>query len=121
MQNSRGWTACSEESFFVTRERETRIAGRERTFTAQGWGHIVGGKWTPMFAVSRLQQEKFAVDGIAEGKALFLGTAGDGVEKKFLAIVRILQIPGFAAVGGFVNAGFFAFADGHEVGRSGVK
>ena len=47
--------------------------------------------------------------------------AGDGVEKEFLAFVRVLQSPGFAAVGCFVDARFFAFAAGHDVGSGSVE
>ena len=47
--------------------------------------------------------------------------AGDGVEKEFLAFVRVLQSPGFAAVGRFVDARFFAFAAGHDVGSGSVE
>jgi hypothetical protein len=35
-----------------------------------------------MLAVGGLEQEELAVDRIAQGEALFLGTAGDGVEEK---------------------------------------
>src|ERR1700756_2977898 len=101
MENARGRTACSEENFFVARKCETRIASRKRAFAAQGWGHIVGGKWVPMFAISCLQQEKSTVDGIAKGEAFFCGTAGDSVEKEFFTIVRVLQVPSLAAVSGF--------------------
>src|SRR5919109_4208445 len=115
MKDARGRAACGEENLFFTEECETRIACCEGTFTTQGCGHVVGGKRIPMFAVGRLQQKKFTVDGIAEGKALFFGKASDGVEEEFFAIVRVLQVPGFAAIGGFVDTGFFALADGYEI------
>src|SRR6266704_769896 len=103
------------EKDFVSFERETRIAGGECAFSRQSVGHVVGRKRCPVFAVPRFEQKKLAVDGITEGKALFFGNTSDGVEKELLAIVRVLQFPGFAAVGGFVDAGFFAFAAGHDV------
>src|SRR5690348_5627470 len=115
MKNPGGWTACSEENLFVAGERETRIAGRECAFTAEGRGHIVGGEGIPMFAVRRLQYEEFAIDRIAESEAFFLGAAGDGVEKRLFASVRVLKVPGSAAVGGFVDARLFAFADRYEI------
>src|SRR5689334_1761105 len=102
MEDTRGRTAGGEENFFVAGECETRIAGREGAFAAQSWGHVVGGKGIPVLAVNSLQHKKFAIDRIAEGKALFFGTASDGVEEKFFAIVGVLQVPGFATVGGLV-------------------
>src|SRR6266705_1237549 len=91
------------EKDFVSFERETRIAGGECAFSRQSVGHVVGRKRCPVFAVPRFEQKKLAVDGITEGKALFFGNTSDGVEKELLAIVRVLQFPGFA------------FAAGHDV------
>src|SRR5438876_6731406 len=69
-----------------------------------------------MVTVSRVQQEKFAVDGIAEREAVRFREASDRVEKKLLALIRILKFPRFAAVGRLVDARLFAFATGHQIG-----
>jgi len=75
----------------------------------------------PVLAVSCAQQKKFAIEGIAERKAARFREAGDGVEKELLAFVGVLQFPRYAAVGCFVDAGFFAFAAGHDVGGGDVN
>src|SRR5206468_5833902 len=62
-------------------------------------------------------QEKFAVDGIAKREAASFRVAGDRVEKKLLALVRVLKPPRFAAVGRLVNARLFAFSAGHQIGH----
>src|SRR2546430_13406167 len=70
-----------------------------------------------MLTVSRVQQEKFAVDGIAEREAVRFREASDRVEKKLLALIRILKFPRFAAVCRLVDARLFAFATGHQIGN----
>src|SRR5437879_8708435 len=70
-----------------------------------------------MLAVGCVQQEKFAVDGIAEREAVRFREASDRVEKKLLALIRILKFPRLAAVGCLVDARLFAFAAGHQIGN----
>src|SRR5215472_5240788 len=74
-----------------------------------------------MLAVGGLEQEELAVDRIAQGEALFLGTAGDGVEEKFLAIVREFELPGFAGIGGLVDSGFHTFSARNDIGNRGAE
>src|SRR5207302_7615838 len=116
MKNSSSRTAGAEENLFLAGEHEARIAGSECAFAGQGWRPIVCRERVPVFAIGRLQQEKFAVDGITEGQALFFGKASKGVEKELLAIVGVLKLPGFAAVGSLVDARFVSVAAGHDVG-----
>src|SRR5260370_41692409 len=104
-------TAASEENLLAG-EHEASVAGRKRAFTRQRHWHAAAGQWIPMVAVCRVQQEKFAIDGITKRKAARFRQTGDRVEKKYLALVRGLQVPGLAAVGGFCDTGFFAFALG---------
>src|SRR5436309_1706868 len=70
-----------------------------------------------MLTVNRVQQEKFAVDGIAEREAVRFREASDRVEKKLLALIRILKFPRFAAVCRLVDARLFSFAAGHQIGN----
>src|SRR5882762_7173533 len=74
-----------------------------------------------MLAVLGMEEEKFAVDGIAERRAILLRTASQRVQEKFLALACVLEIPGLAAVARLVNAGLFAFPARHEVGAGGVE
>src|SRR5215467_10639044 len=116
MKNARRRAARGEEDFSFSQQRETGIAGSKCAFSTQSRGPIVSGKRIPVFAVRCSHQKELAFDGIAENKTLFFREAGDGVEKKLFANVRVLQTPRLAAVGGFVKAGFVAFAAGHDVG-----
>src|SRR6266436_260731 len=70
-----------------------------------------------MLAVGGAEEPELAIKGVAKCNAIFFGKAGDGVEKKFLALVRVLQFPGFAAVSCFVDARLLAFPAGHHVGN----
>src|SRR5215467_12513683 len=115
MKNSRGRTARGEVDF-TSFESYAGIARGKGAFAAQSRGHVIRWKRIPVLPVGGLQQKEFAVNRIAEGKALFFRKAGDGVEENFFAIVRVLEIPSFAAVRGFVDAGFVAFAAGHDIG-----
>src|SRR6516162_1076027 len=74
-----------------------------------------------MLDVGGLELEELAVDRIAQGEALFRGTAGDGVEEKFLAIVREFELPGFAPIGGLVDSGFHTFPARNNIGKRGAK
>src|SRR5256885_13718845 len=74
-----------------------------------------------MLAVLGMEEEKFAVDGIAERRAILLRMASQRVQEKFLALACVLEIPGFAAVGRLVNAGLFACAAGHDVSDVSVE
>jgi hypothetical protein len=90
VKNSRRRTAGAEENLFFAGEHETGIARRKSSFSAESRWHVVGGERIPALAVDCLEQEEFAVYGIAERQALFFGKAGDGVEKKLPPSVRVL-------------------------------
>ncbi len=96
-------------------------AGSEGAFFGERGGHAVAREFIPMVAVVGAQDEEFAVNGIAERDTVSARGAGEGVEKKAGALVGVLQLPGFASVDGFVDAGFGAVADGEDVGNVGVE
>src|SRR5216684_4164842 len=109
--------AASAEKDFLAGEQETSITCGESAFAAQCRGHVAVGERIPVFAVGCAQQEKFAIEGIAQRGAVRFGEASDRDEKEFLAFVRILQSPSCAAVDSFIDARLFAFAAGHHVGN----
>src|ERR1700687_1157231 len=74
-----------------------------------------------MLAVGRGQEEKLAVEGIAECEAVRLRETSDRIKKDFLPVAGVLQLPSFTAVGCFVDAGLFTFAAGYHVSNGGVK
>src|SRR5215472_15651526 len=121
VKDASGRAAGREENVLVTGKREAAITCRKRAFSRQRRGHVVNRKPVPMLAVGGPEQEELAVDRIAQRKAVFFGTAGDGVEEKFLAIVRELQLPGFAAVGGLVDSGFCTFSAREDIGNGGME
>ena len=121
MKDASGRAAGREENVFVAGKRERSITCCERALSRQRRGHVVNRKQVPMLAVGCREQEELAVDRIAQGQALFLGTAGDGVEEKFLAIVREFELPGFAAVAGLVDSGFHTFSARDDIGKGGAE
>src|SRR5207249_9399092 len=96
-------TAGAEENLLAG-DYETTIARGEYAFAGQRRSHVCAGQWIPMLAIKCAQQEKFAVDGIAKREAASFRVAGDRVEKKLLALVRVLKPPRFAAVGRLVRS-----------------
>ena len=74
-----------------------------------------------MPAVFRPEEEKLAIEGIAERQATRVQEAGNRVEEELLAFIGVLKAPVFTAVGCFLDAGFLAFAAGHQVSGGGVE
>ena len=65
--------------------------------------------------IGGLQQQESSVDGIAESKTICGRRAGNGIQEESIIQIGVLQFPVDAAVDGFVNLGFVAFAAGHEI------
>ena len=112
-----GSKASSDDvEFSFGDDEEIGIAGCECAFFGESGGEILRWKRIPAKAVAGVEDEEFSVDGIAEGKTHFFREASDGIEEERFIYVGVLLLPGGAAVGGFVDAGFVAFAAGHEIG-----
>src|SRR2546430_5773921 len=120
MENASGRSACAKEDFFAGKLERT-IACGESAFSGQSLWHGLVWQRTPVLTVGCSQQQKFAVHRITQREAALFREARDGVEKKFLAFIPILQNPRFAAVSSFVDARFLGLAAGHQVGGAGAE
>jgi len=119
VKNASGEATGDEIKFGFGDNEEIGIAGGKGAFFGESVRTIFGRKRDPVLPVDSMDDEKFSVDGIAQSETDFFGEASDGVEEKGLVDVGVELLPGLAAVGGFVNAGFIAVATGHQIG-SGV-
>src|SRR5260370_33380306 len=113
-------TAGAEQDFSIVKQQRS-VAGSEGGFAQERRGKIIARERIPMLAVLGAEEQEFAVDSIAERDAFLFRYALQCVEKKLLPLVCVLQVPGIAAVGCFVNARLFAFLAAHQVGNLRVQ
>src|SRR5216684_3767236 len=115
VQNTSGESSGDNKQFAFGDDQQIGIARGEGAFLGQSRGKILRRQRIPAMTIGGLQQQETSVDGIAESKTICGRRAGNGIQKESIIQIDVLQFPVDAAVDGFVNLGFVAFAAGHEI------
>ena len=108
-------TSGDEVEFSFGNDEEIGVTGGERALLGKSVGKVFWREWNPAMAVLGLEDQEFSVDGIAERETNCFGKTCDGIKEERFIDVGVLLLPGLAAVGRLVDAGFIAFTAGHEV------
>src|SRR5216684_1088012 len=114
VQNASGESSGDNKQFAFGDDQQIGIARGESAFLGQSRGKILRRQRIPAMTIGGLQQQETSVDGIAESKTICGRRAGDGIQEESIIQIGVLQFPVDAAVDGFVDLGFVAFAAGHE-------
>src|SRR5580700_2129017 len=104
MKYPRGSVSGDEVDFAIVVDGQAQTARGHGAFAGESWGHRVTREFFPVRAIGRTDEDEFSVNGIAERETFLFGDADKRVEGELRARARKLELPGFAAVMGLVDA-----------------
>src|SRR5258708_15654118 len=105
--------ACCEPRLAGATDRQATVARGERSFVGDRRGRLLA--MPACAAVAGGQDHEMPVDGIAHHDAVIRIPERKCVEETLRVGIRVQRCPALAAVGGFIDARFFAAADAQQV------
>ena len=103
-------------------EKERGVAGGERAFVRESFEAGGLGRAPGVAAIGGFEEDEAAVDGVAEQFAVFVGVVENERVPEAVGVgVGVEELPGVAAVSGFVEAGLVALAAREDDGDVGIE
>ena len=112
-----GFPSGSKPDIVLSLDGDTGSAGGEGAFTGDGGRDVADGRFQCLPPSAVEINSNLLFYGVADGDAAVGVPEGHAIEEAFRVLIGELQRPGFAGVGGFVDAGLVAGAGCEQIGE----